>query len=174
DIYGPCADTNPPFPPINIDDNGLAYIWEVLIKREVASDTLPDIIQGICPNGWHIPSDEEWMELERYLGLTEEELYVFGYRGTNEATKIKEAGSLTWKSYNNNYETTNVTGMNIIGCRLSGEIQRQVFWSSTIHLQDNIEYPIFRRVASIDHQIYRDFDIYLSRRLCVRCIKNEF
>ncbi|MEO1451864.1 MAG: FISUMP domain-containing protein, partial [Bacteroidota bacterium] len=26
-------------------------------------------IQGVCPDGWHIPSDEEWMALERDLGM---------------------------------------------------------------------------------------------------------
>lgn len=26
-------------------------------------------IQGICPNGWHVPSDREWNELERELTL---------------------------------------------------------------------------------------------------------
>ncbi|MCK5839899.1 MAG: hypothetical protein KAG99_08620, partial [Bacteroidales bacterium] len=24
--------------------------------------------QGICPSGWHIPTDAEWTDLENYLG----------------------------------------------------------------------------------------------------------
>jgi len=42
--------------------------------NEVESDTsLPvdyrgrHIVQGICPNGWHVPSDREWNELEKEI-----------------------------------------------------------------------------------------------------------
>jgi len=31
--------------------------------------------QNSCPKGWHLPSDEEWMELERYLGMSEEDIH---------------------------------------------------------------------------------------------------
>lgn len=46
----------------------------VLGPNEVESDTsLPvdyrgrHIVQGICPNGWHVPSDREWNELEKEI-----------------------------------------------------------------------------------------------------------
>lgn len=28
-------------------------------------------IQGICPDGWHIPSDAEWIVLEKFIGMTD-------------------------------------------------------------------------------------------------------
>lgn len=36
----------------------------------------------ICPDGWHLPSDEEWMELEIEVGMNEAESRKFGWRGT--------------------------------------------------------------------------------------------
>ena len=27
--------------------------------------------RGICPEGWHVPSDEEWIQLELFLGMSE-------------------------------------------------------------------------------------------------------
>ena len=30
--------------------------------------------RGLCPAGWHVPSDDEWTQLERYLGTPEEKL----------------------------------------------------------------------------------------------------
>ena len=30
------------------------------------ANRLGHYIQGICPQGWHLPSDEEWEELEMY------------------------------------------------------------------------------------------------------------
>jgi uncharacterized protein (TIGR02145 family) len=45
--------------------------------------------RGLCPTGWHIPSDEDWKELEIYLGLPEDKLDVGGSRGYDEGGKIK-------------------------------------------------------------------------------------
>ncbi|UZJ40279.1 Hsp70 family protein [Prosthecochloris sp. SCSIO W1101] len=30
--------------------------------------------RGLAPEGWHVPSDEEWKLLERYLGMSEEDI----------------------------------------------------------------------------------------------------
>lgn len=39
---------------------GLLYDWETAMNGSSAENT-----QGICPSGWHIPSDDEWTELTR-------------------------------------------------------------------------------------------------------------
>jgi len=36
-------------------------------------------VRGICPEGWHIPSHKEWMELERAFGMPEAELDMISY-----------------------------------------------------------------------------------------------
>jgi len=41
-----------------------------------------------CPDGWHLPSDFEWKELEMYLGMSQPQAYERGYRGTNEGSKL--------------------------------------------------------------------------------------
>lgn len=47
-------------------------------------------VQGLCPDGWHIPTDDEWKTLEMYLGMTQVEVDKSGvYRGTNEGNKLK-------------------------------------------------------------------------------------
>ena len=33
-----------------------------------SSNASPSGVQGICPIGWHVPSDTEWGELENYVG----------------------------------------------------------------------------------------------------------
>jgi len=55
-----------------------------------------------CPEGWHLPSDAEWKQLEMYLGMSEEEADRGGggERGTNEGGKLKEAGNSHWHSPN--------------------------------------------------------------------------
>jgi uncharacterized protein (TIGR02145 family) len=42
-----------------------------------------------CPSGWHLPSDNEWMELELAIGMSLSEAEKNGWRGTDEGMKLK-------------------------------------------------------------------------------------
>jgi uncharacterized protein (TIGR02145 family) len=50
----------------------------------------------LCPSGWHVPSDEEWIIMEMKLGMNTEQAYDVGWRGTTEGGKLKEAGTSHW------------------------------------------------------------------------------
>ena len=54
--------------------------------------------EGICPSGWHIPSDGEWMELEMSLGMSEAVANYTSYRGSPVATYMKS--STSWNGTN--------------------------------------------------------------------------
>jgi uncharacterized protein (TIGR02145 family) len=57
----------------------------------------------VCPEGWRLPSDEDWMELEHYMGMQEDELDGIGIiRGkeSNVGGKLKEIGYTYWKEPN--------------------------------------------------------------------------
>lgn len=55
----------------------------------------------LCPEGWHVPSDEEWTELRTYLGD----------KG-NAGLALKESGTSHWKSPNSDASnTTGFTGL---------------------------------------------------------------
>jgi len=46
--------------------------------------------QTACPDGWHLPSDQEWTILEKYLGMTEPEAIEKGWRDSgNVGMKLK-------------------------------------------------------------------------------------
>lgn len=36
---------------------------------------------GICPNGWAVPADEDWITLEMHIGMAYGDLYDYGWRG---------------------------------------------------------------------------------------------
>ncbi|MGC9331421.1 MAG: fibrobacter succinogenes major paralogous domain-containing protein [Bacteroidales bacterium] len=55
------------------------------------------LIQGVCPDGWHLPSDAEWTELTDSIGGI-----------TGGAGKLKEAGTDHWSEPNTG--ATNETG----------------------------------------------------------------
>lgn len=44
---------------------------------------------GACPDGWHLPSDEEWKTLELHLGMSLQESDAAGYHGVDEGKKLK-------------------------------------------------------------------------------------
>ena len=76
---------------------GVLYNWTAAMDGETSSTTNPSGIQGVCPTGWHLPSDAEWTELTEYLG------------GTSDAGgKLKETGTTHWNSPNTG--ATNETG----------------------------------------------------------------
>ncbi len=43
--------------------NGILYQWKAVMNGNETEGS-----QGICPEGWHVPTLEEWQTLETYLG----------------------------------------------------------------------------------------------------------
>jgi uncharacterized protein (TIGR02145 family) len=68
----------------NCDIYGGLYQWDVIMQGAEQQG-----VQGICPDGWHVPTDGEWGTLINYLG---------GY--TPAGQKLKEAGFDHWLSPN--------------------------------------------------------------------------
>jgi uncharacterized protein (TIGR02145 family) len=78
--------------PVNADPWGGYYTWST-VTNGISSNANPSNVQGICPDGWHVPSDAEWQELELYVGMSPADTGKTGIsRGTNEGGKLKEAG----------------------------------------------------------------------------------
>ncbi|MCF8372510.1 MAG: PKD domain-containing protein [Bacteroidales bacterium] len=71
------------------DIYGGLYTWYTMMNGQSSSSIVPSGVQGICPEGWHIPSDQEWTNLTDYLGG----LSVAG-------GKLKEQGTNYWNSPN--------------------------------------------------------------------------
>lgn len=57
----------------------------------------------LCPTGWHVPTDDEWKDLERHLGVPEAELdnseFGSNWRGTDEDLDLKSE-SPAWDGNN--------------------------------------------------------------------------
>jgi dienelactone hydrolase len=96
------------------------------------TDLNPSNVKGICPDGWHLPSDAEWIELEMFLGMSFEQADAFGWRGTDEGDKMK--ANFGW---NNNGNGNNSSGFSALpaGSRLGGTFdglgETTRYWSTT-------------------------------------------
>ncbi|MFC2138470.1 FISUMP domain-containing protein [Bacteroidota bacterium] len=73
----------------NSETYGALYTWAAAMNNENSSGANPSGINGVCPDGWHLPSDNEWKELEIYLGMSQTGADSTGWRGTNEGTLLK-------------------------------------------------------------------------------------
>jgi uncharacterized protein (TIGR02145 family) len=87
-----------------------------------------DDSRGLCPVGWHIPSQEDWLQLANYLGGT-----------TIAGGKMKSTGTLvsgTGLWYSPNTDATNSSGFSGIpsGSFYTGFIGVEIegsYWTST-------------------------------------------
>lgn len=52
---------------LNIGKFGWLYNWQAVVRSGSGSDRNPSGVQGVCPDGWHVPSDAEWTELTDYV-----------------------------------------------------------------------------------------------------------
>ena len=43
----------------------------------------------LCPNGWHVPSDDEFKVMEQSLGMTSAQANMTDWRGTDQGAKLK-------------------------------------------------------------------------------------
>jgi len=67
----------------NCDTYGGLYQWNEMMDYVTTNGS-----QGICPPGWHLPTDDEYKTLEMNLGMTQAQTDSTGWRGTDEGSKL--------------------------------------------------------------------------------------
>ena len=146
----------------NYTTYGVLYNWTAAMDGEASSTTNPSGIQGVCPTGWHLPSDAEWTELTDYLG------------GTSVAGgKLKETGTTHWTSPNTG--ATNETGFTALpgGYRIDngtfyGFGSIGLWWSATEYVATDA----WDRHMSYDRSnVYSYYD-FKELGFSVRCVRD--
>ena len=81
----------------NVSRYGYLYNWPAVMHGASSSSSNPSGVQGICPNGWHVPSDAEWTQLTNYVGSQTQ------YQCNNSSSNIAKALASTtgWNSSSN-------------------------------------------------------------------------
>ena len=65
---------------------------------------------ALCPTGWHVPLEEEWQQLEAFLGMQDYELDNLGYRGVFEEWATLKSSPEDEPSWNG----TNLSGFSAL------------------------------------------------------------
>jgi uncharacterized protein (TIGR02145 family) len=133
--------------------------------------------RGIAPVGWHVPTDDEWKELEMYLGMSQSaaDSAGIGCRGTDEGGKLKRVGTFYWNSPNTG--ATNESGFSALpgGIRHSddGNFNSMgrfaTFWSST----ERYSYTAWGR--NLDYRTAHVDRLNTNRKygFSVRCVRDN-
>ena len=143
------------------DTYGVLYNWLAAMNEGESSTAKPSGVQGVCPCGWHLPSDAEWEQLIDYLGT--------GVAGG----KLKEKGTTHWNSPNTG--ATNETGFTA----LPGNYRKDDgtfasvgedsdFWSAT---EDNSKYAWFLNIHFNESDVGRN-TFKKEVGFSVRCVKD--
>ena len=69
-----------------VESYGHLYNWPAIMHGDNSSSSNPSDIQGICPTGWHVPSDAEWTQLTEYVSSVP--AYVCGGNESNIAKAL--------------------------------------------------------------------------------------
>ncbi len=127
--------------------------------------------RGVCPWGWHVPTDEEWMTAELFVGLDLEEVAETGSRGVDHAIGSKfKANSSLWSTAGTNQ--SGFTGLPAGRRMASGEVlgpgNSAWYWTSSL----NADVGIWSRgLISGDEGILRESPS-AGEGYSVRCVKD--
>ena len=160
-------------------ERGYLYNWAAAMRETTSSSAIPSGVQGVCPNGWHLPSDAEWMALKDYVASQPE----YACSGNSNYTAKALASTSWWGNFsgdcgpgNQSDYPNNATGFGAVpvgtlmvyGYNDVGYYAH--FWSST-------EYENYTDVAYYYGVDYDGEDFYQAvtakgRRASVRCLKD--
>ncbi|NLL28927.1 MAG: hypothetical protein GX259_09030 [Bacteroidales bacterium] len=150
----------------NYKTYGVLYNWSAAMASNSSG------VEGVCPCGWHLPSDAEWKQLEMYLGMTKKQANAVGWRGTGVGGKLKEADTLHWRRPNTG--ATNESGFAALpgGYRSGGNFYNignyAVWWTAT----ESDERGAWNRYMRYDYsKVYRNCGTKYSG-YSVRCVKD--
>lgn len=115
----------------------------------------------LCPTGWHVPTDAEWLILTTYLG------------GESVAgDKLKEIGTTHWSS--SNAGVTNITGFTAVpgGLRGYGPFYSKgdygCWWTTS---EINTDYSLYRYMNYGDKSVMKN-NYMMRTGLSVRCLRD--
>jgi uncharacterized protein (TIGR02145 family) len=146
--------------PVNDATYGKLYNWYTTVDS-----------RGLCPAGWHVPTDCEWMYLEGALGISIVEQQAEYWRGINAGGALK--GLTNWTSPNSG--ATNSTGFTALpgGYRdfdgTFSTVGSNGYWWSSSAFSSNVAW--MRTLMYYDAYVYR-YDTYQLNGFSIRCVRD--
>ncbi len=158
----------------NMSTLGLLYNWAAGMRGSASSSENPSGVHGVCPTGWHVPSDAEWTELTDYVSSQSE----YACNGTSIYIAKALASTTGWNSFSSNCTVgntpsdNNATGLGIVPAGYySGNYNAATtaYCSSATEYNENYVYN--RNIGFFSSTVNRG-NLAKYTALSVRCIRN--
>ena len=161
---------------LSLAQRGYLYNWSAAMHGASSSDANPSGVQGICPNGWHLPSIAEWAQLADYVAS--QSMFVCGANSIAKAL----ASTTGWYSSDetctvgNNQSSNNATGFTAFpaGYWYNGFYSSEFlaeFWSSTKYSGNYNNLALtFELSSGYPNVELESSNIYFG--YSVRCVRN--
>lgn len=162
----------------NVSTYGYLYNWKAVMRNSSSSNSNPSGVQGVCPTGWHVPSDAEWIQMEMAVGMSQTNANATGYRGDIAANL---SGNTGWSSSNNANAAGNASAINRNSSRFSALPAGRSyggnpdmfgnaahFWTTSYYSADQSYY----RALSYDNSGVVRSGNFKNYGFSVRCVKN--
>lgn len=133
-------------------------------EAQVATGSVKNV-QGICPNGYHIPSDVEWMIFESALGMSATDLTK---SGETEITRGASTGVVKKMVDDFGFNFGGYASINGTYAQLG---EAGVYWSSTTGTDEKGDYVWVRQIDTSYSGVVR-FKMYEKSGLSTRCFKD--
>ena len=155
------------------DTYGGLYQWNEMMQYSTIEST-----QSVCPTGWHLPSDAEWMMLEETLGMCTGTgsgcSGATGWRGTNEGSKMAGNAALWTNGNLENDPEFGTSGLDVLpagGRNTNGSFFSQGYFTYLWSSSENGSNAWFRYLVYSLTQVGRDGN---SKALgfSVRCVRD--
>ena len=158
---------------------GYLYNWKAVLRNSSSSMANPSGVQGICPTGWHVPSDAEWAALEEFLSMSDNDSCWCSNNSSYIAKSLAYNSEWTTNTntcvVGNGQNNNNVTGFSALPAGYHRSYSNYynfstsaVFWSST---QASSGYAWCRELdynSAIVNRIYYD----TTNGNSVRCLRD--
>ncbi|MGB5015491.1 MAG: FISUMP domain-containing protein [Pyrinomonadaceae bacterium] len=125
-----------------------------------------------CPTGWRLPTDNDWMDLEKSLGMPQNQLMVDGYstaRGYRESLMLQVGGNSGLDFKISGFATFGKNGATFDG--IGGDRPRSYFWTSTGRTINGQRNVYRRRIEANSGMIYRFSNPEAGYAVSVRCVQ---
>ena len=156
------------------DTTGALYTWAAAMNGFPGVDTIPSGIQGVCPDGWHLPSDAEWKVLEMTLGMSQADADKYDWRGSDEGGQLKEIGFSKWEMPNTG--GSNSSGFTAVPGGFRGNKgvfyslgQYATFWTASE--EGGTDKAWYRTLYFNYETVYRQYN-FKSQGFSVRCVQD--
>ncbi len=160
----------------NVPVYGYLYNWAAVMNGAGSSTANPSGVQGICPAGWHVPSDAEWTQLTDYVSSQSQ----YQCRGNSSYIAKALASTRYWHSSSNtcaignNLSSNNATGFSAVPAGSYDGYYYNLgtngrFWIST---EKDDDLALYRNLNRSYANVTNNDDYHKRTGHSVRCLKD--